>query len=181
MIARNDESGIAVIEHGRSSQGRRVILAGGTGAADGRKCACAWAGRGSRRGPRPPYSSPGRCRPASSATRFFPTGVSPTAKCGRNMVAMETFGAAKGAGAGTRSGVFGPKIQTADDQTATHTIWRSEPAPSKMRFLAVGLLASWRSELAPAKTRFGRRPPRRGASRRPLRQKVVRTRPLGRG
>jgi hypothetical protein len=27
---------------------------------------------------------------------------------------METFGAAKGAGAGTRSGVFGPKTQTAN-------------------------------------------------------------------
>jgi hypothetical protein len=70
MIVRNDESEIAVIEHGRSSQGRRVILAGGTGAADGRKCACAWVGRGSRRGPRPPYSSPGWCRPASFTTRF---------------------------------------------------------------------------------------------------------------
>jgi hypothetical protein len=61
----------------------------------------------------------------------------------------------------------------------THTIWCSGLAPPKMRFLAVGLLASWRSELAPAKTRFGRRPPRRGARRRPLRQRVVPTRPLG--
>jgi hypothetical protein len=45
----------------------------------------------------------------------------------------------------------------------THTIWRSEPAPLKMRFLAVGLLASWRSEVTLAKTRLGRRPaPQRG-------------------
>ncbi len=51
----------------RRAIGRRSAR-GGMDAADGRQCACAWAGRGSQREPRPPFSSLMRNRPEPFAS-----------------------------------------------------------------------------------------------------------------